>query len=292
MDEITEIKPKDFPPLLKEITDPPKSLFLRGKLPPLEHKWLCVVGSRKYTSYGKEVCEKLISGLRGYPIVIVSGLALGMDALAHKEALSAGLKTVAVPGSGVSDKVLHPRTNFGIAKQILQDGGALLSEYEPDFKATMWSFPKRNRIMAGLSHATLLIEAAERSGTLITARLAMEYNRDVMTVPGSILSRNSFGPHLFIKNGATPVMSSQDILDTLDIKPEARNSKFESTGWRTNTQLSKNEKEVVDILSVEPLSKDELLRRLEMNTSEANIILSSMEIKGMVKETMGKISLS
>ena len=307
MDEIRELKSKDFPELLWEINDPPKKLYTRGNFPACpparnaragaessagrpskDLRYLTVVGSRKYSSYGKEICEKLISGLRGFPVVIVSGLALGMDAIAHKSALVANLPTIAVPGSGLSDKVIHPRTNFRLAHEILESGGALISEFEPDFRPTLWSFPKRNRIMAGLSHATLLIEAGEKSGTLITARLAMEYNRDVMAIPGPIFSKNHAGSNQLIKDGAHLITSSEDILNILNIKNQDTNSKSQTI---SKSQLSNNEIKVVEILEVEPLAKDKLIRKLEMPITEANILLSAMELKGLIKETVGKVSL-
>ena len=147
----------EFPALLREIPDPPEQLFIRGTYPSEDYIFLCVVGSRKYTPYGKSACQSLLSGLRGYPIAIVSGLALGIDAIAHEAALTAGLPTVAVPGSGLQDSVLYPRTNFGLAQRILKAGGALLSEFPPEHEARPENFPQRNRIMAGLSHATLVI---------------------------------------------------------------------------------------------------------------------------------------
>src|SRR3989344_646430 len=134
----------EFPRRLREITDPPKKLYLEGALPPEDYKWLAVVGSRRFSSYGKEATEMLITGLAGYPIVIVSGLALGIDAIAHKAALQKKLKTVAIPGSGLDRKVLYPSTNKRLAEDILASGGALLSEFEPAFQATAWSFPQRN----------------------------------------------------------------------------------------------------------------------------------------------------
>ena len=134
------------------------------------------------------MCKHLIEGLRGYPIVIVSGLAYGADAAAHRAALEVGLPTVAVPGSGLDWDILYPRANVGLAREILKAGGALLSEEEPETKAADWTFPKRNRVMAGLSRATLIIEAKELSGSLITARLTVEYNRELLVVPGSIFS--------------------------------------------------------------------------------------------------------
>ena len=183
-----------LPSLLREIPDPPKKLYVRGELPSHdEYKFLTVIGSRKFSIYGKQVCEHLIRGLAGYPIVIVSGLALGMDTIAHRAAIENNLKTLAVPGSGLDDKVIYPATNQPLAREILKHGGCLVSEFEPDFKATRWSFPQRNRTMAGISHAVLVIEAENISGTRITARLATDYNREVFAIPGSIFSPVSGG---------------------------------------------------------------------------------------------------
>ncbi|NCU28960.1 MAG: DNA-protecting protein DprA, partial [Candidatus Moranbacteria bacterium] len=183
MQDIIKLKPDEFPPQLLEIPQPPKNLYIRGKLPDPDLTYLAIVGSRNYTSYGKDICEKLIKGLKGYPIVIVSGLALGIDSIAHKMALSVGLKTIAFPGSGLSDKAIYPKTNIFLAQEIIENDGCLISEFEPDFISTLYSFPQRNRLMAGMSKAVLIIEAEEKSGTLITARLALDYNKDVLAVP-------------------------------------------------------------------------------------------------------------
>jgi len=158
---IRKLSKEEFPKQILEIPQPPKNLFIEGVFPDSSKTFLTVVGSRKYTSYGREVCEKLIEGLRGYPIVIVSGLALGLDSIAHRAAIKSGLQTIAFPGSGISRKVLYPATNVQLAEDIVKAGGALISEHEPDFRATIWSFPQRNRLMAGVSKATLIIEAEE-----------------------------------------------------------------------------------------------------------------------------------
>ncbi len=179
-------KLSEIPDRLREIHDAPKELFYQGEFPDADVKYLSVVGSRKFTTYGETACQEIIKGLEGYPIVIVSGLALGIDTIAHQTALRVGLKTIAVPGSGLGDKVLYPRSNMSLRDSILKAGGCMLSEFKEDFAVTNWSFPMRNRIMAGLSHAVLIIEAEEKSGSLITARLGMEYNRDVLVLPGSI----------------------------------------------------------------------------------------------------------
>lgn len=280
-DALKQLSPKDFPQSLREIPDPPKKLFVRGELPSYDLKWLAVVGSRAATAYGKQACEYLLEGLRGYPIVIVSGLAYGIDALAHKVALNAGLPTVAVPGSGLGWDVLYPKANVGLAKEIIKAGGAHLSEFEPDFKATDYSFPQRNRIMAGLSHATLMIEAKERSGSLITARLTTEYNRELLVVPGSIFSTQSKGTHQFLKLGATPVTEPGDILRALGIEVEDKNI----AGSR---DLSAEELRVLELIAT-PISRDELLSQLKLPISEAQILLSTMEIKGLITEELGLV---
>ena len=228
MNKIDILEPKDFPLQLLEIPEPPKKLYIKGALPPVNALYLAVVGSRKYTSYGKEACEKIIydlgrSNVKGQmSIVIVSGLALGIDAIAHRAALDAGLTTVAFPGSGLQDSVLYPAANFNLGQKIIESGGALISEFEPDFKATPYSFPQRNRLMAGISRGVLIVEAEEKSGTLITARLATEYNRDVFVVPGSIFSPQSKGIQQLLKLGATPVSSGIDILEHWGIAQESR----------------------------------------------------------------------
>jgi len=281
MQDISILKPEDFPPLLKEIPDPPRKLYVRGKLPSTDLKWLAVVGSRAMTSYGRQACEYLIGGLRGYPVVIVSGLAFGVDAAAHKVALEAGLPTVGVPGSGLDWGVLYPRANVGLAREILKSGGALLSEYEPELKAADYTFPQRNRIMTGLCQATLMIEAKERSGSLITARLTAEYNRELLVVPGSIFSAESRGTHQFLKLGATPVTSPEDILRALGINTEEK-SKV------ARDDLPENEARVLQIIA-NPCPRDELMEALELPISEANILLSTMEIKGLIVEELGVV---
>lgn len=270
-----------LPRRLKEIPDPPQAIFVRGTLPKEELTWLCVVGSRKYTPYGKSICERLVHELRGYPIAIVSGLALGIDAIAHEAALATGLVTVAVPGSGLDDAVLYPRNHLALAKRIIENGGALISEFEPHHKARPEDFPKRNRIMAGLSDAVLIIEAQERSGTLITARLALEYNRDVLAVPGPVHAPTTAGPHHLIRLGATLIRNGNDILDALNLQVKPINETIALT-------LTDREQAVYDVLET-PLSRDDLMERLPMSVSDANVILGTLEIRGIIVEELGVI---
>lgn len=283
MSEIRDLSPDEFPALLSEINDPPKALRLRGELPLEGNKLLAVVGTRKYSSYGREMCESLIAGLAGQPITIVSGLALGIDSIAHRAAISAGLQTIAVPGSGLSPEVLHPRSHVTLAEEIVESGGGLISEYPDDMKATLWSFPQRNRIMAGMSEATLVIEAERKSGTLITSRLATEYNRDVGAVPGPLTSTTSDGPHLLIRLGAALIRNSDDILELLGLKSVGD----QSTLFNAD-DLSDEEKIFIEILS-EPLARDELIRKSKLDTGNATAVLSLLEIKGLIVEELGEV---
>ena len=283
--DLTKLAKKDFPPLLDEIPGKPKQLYVRGKLPSYDLKWLAVVGARALTPYGTQACEYLIEGLRGYPIAIISGNCYGADACAHETAMRVGLPTVAVPGSGLNWDVLYPRMNVNMSRRIIESGGAHLSEFDPDTKATNFTFPQRNRIMAGACHATLVIEAKERSGSLITARLATEYNRDLLVVPGSIFSATSKGNHQFLKLGAKAATEPGDILEALGLE------KREGATAAMRDDLSESERKVFEIIS-SPCSRDNLIAALDFPITETNILLSTMEIKGLIKEELGVVRIA
>ncbi len=272
---IRKLLKEEFPSLLTEIPQPPKDLWLVGDLPPPELTLLCVVGSRKYTTYGKQVIDHLIGGLEGYPIGIVSGLALGVDGLAHEAALKHGLYTMAVPGSGLAESVLYPRSHRNLARTIVESGGGLLSELAPDTSAALWTFPQRNRIMAGMCPATLLIEAGEKSGTLITARMCVDYNRELLVVPGNIFSATTKGTHQFLKLGATPVTDAGDILQALNIET------ITDAPPKTLPLLTTQEARVIALLH-EPTDRDTLIRNLNLPISEAGVLLMQMEILGHI----------
>lgn len=265
----------DFPPLLAEIPQPPTDLWAVGNLPPPDITLLCVVGSRKYTTYGKQVIEHLIGGLAGYPVGIVSGLALGVDGLAHEAAIKHNLYTLAVPGSGLNEAVLYPASHRNLARTIVDNGGGLLSELPPLARSALWTFPRRNRIMAGMCKATLLIEAGEKSGTLITARMCVDYNRELLVVPGNIFAGNSAGTHQFLKLGATPVTDAIDILQVLGIEPETAQAP------KTLPLLSSLERTVIEFLH-NPLDRDSLIRALTLPISEAGVLLMQMEMSGQI----------
>lgn len=278
--DIRELERTKWPLQLLEIPQPPERLWVRGVLPPVGTKMLTVVGSRAMTRYGQEACQKLITGLSGYPISIVSGLALGIDTCAHKTALAAGLHTLALPGSGLNDEVLYPRSNRPFAKEILEAGGGLLSEYAPDEMSRVHYFPERNRLMVGIADAVLVIEAGQKSGTLITARLASEYNRDLLCIPHRIGDPHSFGPHLFIRLGAALVTEPIHILEALSITPRETSSKLPPT------DLEDAELEIWSMI-VEPRSRDEILRAGKAGAGEMLTALVALELRGLIKEEFG-----
>jgi len=275
---IRELKVSEFPPLLREIPQPAKSLRLRGVLPSPELKLLSVVGSRHYTTYGQQVAATLLGGLRGFTVGIVSGLAIGIDGLAHEAALENSLYTLAIPGSGLSEEVLYPATHKKLATRILKSNGGLMSEYDDDLRAAPWTFPQRNRLVAGISSATLLIEGAEKSGTLITARMCTDYNRELLVVPGSIFSKNSVGVHQFLKLGATPVTTAADIIDVLNLEKAA--------GPQLSITLSVDEQVIVSLLT-SPTSQDEIIRALPFPAAQTTALLMSMVLKGILHENQG-----
>ncbi len=287
MDNIYTIYKNEFPPLLKEINDPPTKLNIIGKLPESGTKTVCIVGARKHSSYGKEACTKLISGLKGYNICIVSGMALGIDTIVHRTAIDNGLHTIAFPGSGLNKDVLYPHENRKLAEETVYSNGALISEFDNNQKSALWTFPKRNRLMAGISHAVIVIEAELISGTLITSKLAVDYNRDVGAVPGQIYSRLSDGPNMLISKGAKIIRSSEDILEMLDINIPShipnQNNLF--------SNLNEKEKTIIEYLKIEPYTNEQLIYKSRMNARELATIISNLEINNLIEEINGEYKL-
>jgi len=293
---------EQFPFLLKQMEKAPDYLDCAGALPPSdEYTFLCVIGSRHHSSYGRDACITLLSGLKNYPIVIVSGLAIGIDSLAHEEALKLGMKVIAFPGSGLSKKVLYPRTHLKLAERIVASGNTLLSSFDKDQRGDKWTFPVRNQLMAGISHAVLIIEGKKGSGTLLTANYALELNRQVLVVPGSIFSELSHGPHSLCKEGATPVTTSKDILEALGFAVElATNTGDKNSSAHPGThpdtqkqlafstlQLSPEQKRIVHELQFTPLSSTDLIEKTLLPATTFNTIMSQLELEGMVLEQDG-----
>ena len=280
--DLRQLTANEYPEQLREIPQPPKTLWLRGSLPQAGIKLLAVVGSRALSRYGREAIDHLIGGLSGYPVSIVSGLALGADAAAHRAALSAGLHTIAMPGSGISDGAIAPRTNYGLAHDILKSGGALLSEYSPETPPATWTFPQRNRLMVGISHAVLVIEAGEKSGTLITARLAGEYNRDLLCVPHRIGDPHGYGANLFLRLGAGLVSEPAHILEALGMPTE----KPADAHAEAPPDLSPHELVLFALLK-EPASRDDLIRLSDLPAGDALTALVMLELRGLAHEEFG-----
>jgi DNA processing protein len=284
--EITRLLPDQYPFLLKQIQKQPKYLDLIGKLPPDDCKFLCVVGSRSSSNYGKNVCRKLIAGLEGYPVVIVSGLAIGIDSIAHEAALEAGLTTIAFPGSGLNEEVIYPRVHLPLAKKIVAAGGALLSPFERDQIGQPWCFPVRNSLMAGISQATLIIEGGPESGTLITARETLEFSRDLLFVPGQIFSELSHVANYFLRHEGKPITSSADLLEELGFKLPERTIESEEPN-PIPLLLSPDEEMIVSLIRRESLTIDELLEKTGYAVNKFSILISELELRGIIREEGG-----
>lgn len=282
---IRQLHLSEHPALLKELPgkDIPAHLYIRGRLPGPQYTYLCVVGSRATSVYGRRITQQLIAGLAGYRVAIVSGMALGIDAEAHKAALDVGIPTVAVLPSSLDDESIYPSTNKALAHRILARGGALISEYVKPHKAAIHDFPKRNRIAAGMSVAALIVEAGEKSGTLITARLALDYNREVLAVPHELGKETGAGVNRLIREGATLVRNSDDILQVLGFAPIDK-----PVQAALPTDLHPAEAAVLEAL-VEATEKDALIDVSGLSAQEANIALSSLLLRGLIVERLGKI---
>ncbi len=266
-----------YPARLKEIYDYPPVLFVRGTLTKEDEWCVSVVGTRKPTVYGREVAEELATDLARNGITVVSGLARGIDTVAHRAALKAGGRTLAIFASGLD--IVYPGENAAMAREIMEHG-ALISEYHLGIKPRPDHFPMRNRIMSGLSLGILVVEAGEKSGALITARMALEQNREVFAVPGSILSPNSQGTNGLIQRGeAKLVRGCADILEELNLSMAAQQLEMKET-------LPADEKEsaLLRFLSSEPKHVDEICHDSQLPISEVSGCLAMMELKGMVKQ--------
>jgi DNA processing protein len=270
----------DWPELLQHINDPPKQLYYRGTLPYPKAHFLTVIGSRNPTRYGTDIVRRLIMGLVGQPIVIVSGLAIGIDGMAHEAALEAGLKTISFPGSSLDDEWLYPAKHRTLADRIIENGGCLISEYAHGQGGTDWTFPKRNRLMAGCSQATLIIEGGAKSGSLITTDRALDYNRSILAVPGPIDSAVSVGPNRLIRVGAIPILSPDDILQEYRLEPNQPIAVISAERLAALDPLSRR---IVDILGNGEKNKDSLSRELGVEMTELNATISFLEIDGLVK---------
>lgn len=261
-----------YPDLLANIPDPPLVLYCRGKVELLHTSMVAIVGSRNASIYGRSSLAKIITELAGSGLTIVSGLAYGIDGHAHAAAIKHGLGTIAVLGSGVDDDSIYPRENYKLAQQILQHSGLIISEYPPLALAMKHQFVARNRIIAGLSDATVVIEAAAKSGALLTADFAVDYNRAVFALPGPINSRLSFGPHHLLKNGAAVLTGGQDLLDELGLE----------AALTPPANMTSQEKLVYDYIQTTPRQIEELLEHFQLTTPELYKIITGLELQDLI----------
>ena len=268
------IKHKLYPKALRAVHNPPNNLFVRGTIQ--DKPLVALVGSRKPTAYGEAVAYRIAADLARAGVGIVSGLAYGIDATVHRGALEAGGYTIAVLGSGLD--TIYPRQHAPLAREIVRSGGAVISEYPAGTPPLKHHFPARNRIIAGICLATIVIEAEAKSGSLITAKLALEENRVVGAVPGPITSTRSNGPHYLLKEGALVVTSAADILSELDENLIVPARQIQTTG-----QLSALERNVIEALSNGPLDSETLAARTKLEISELLAHLTLLEMNGIVR---------
>ncbi|MBI4213160.1 MAG: DNA-protecting protein DprA [Chloroflexi bacterium] len=268
-----------YPTRLAEIFDPPPVLYVRGELTAADEQALAIVGTRGASGYGKMAAEQIAGDLAKAGVTIVSGLALGVDTAAHRAALEAGGRTLAVLGNGL-DRV-YPSQNARLAEQIAQHG-ALVTEFPLGIKPDAMNFPRRNRIISGLTWGTLVVEAGDRSGALITAAFAAEQGREVLAVPGNIFSPKSKGTNALIRDGATPVATAEDVLAELQPGREPRQLTVADI-----VPLDETESALLSVLSGEPLHIDEVAREASLPMSLVSGVLAMMELKGIVRQLTG-----
>jgi DNA processing protein len=287
-----------YPDFLKEISSPPPIIFYQGDISLLNKpRRLAIVGSRKSTPYAERILQDFLPELAKYEIIIISGLALGVDSLAHRQTLiNAGL-TIAVLGSGLKQKNIYPSCNRRLAQEIIANGGLIVSEFPPDYPAKKENFPRRNRLVSGLAQAVLIVEAAAKSGSLITAHLALEQNRDVLAIPGNIFLASSAGVNKLIKEGAVPILSATDILESLKIEWTSTNQ-ISKTARATNYQPENYLEAAVykTILEAEiigeSISLDKISQKTKLDTATINSKLSILEIKKVIINRNGYFNLS
>lgn len=276
---VIAINDKRYPKLLKKIgKDAPKQLYYKGEWDKeIFNNCLAVVGSRRMTTYGKQVVERIVGELAAAGITIVSGFMYGVDAAAHKAALSVGGRTIAVMPCGID--LIHPEYQQDLYAEILNNQGLIISEYEGNFAPALWTYPRRNRIVAGLSKAALIVEAGEKSGSLITANFAKKFKRKIFAVPGPITSENSKGINQLLKEGVAVATCAEDIL-----REYGFSSRFIPEGpYATQKTHNSLEIKIIEQLQREALGIDTISRNLGMPAAKTGTILSMMQLKGQIK---------
>ena len=275
------IEDKNYPKLLKKIKDPPEVLYYEGELKS-EENCFAVVGTRMSSSYGKQVALEIAGDLAEAGLTIVSGLAPGIDSFSHIAVLEGRKRTIAVLGTGLDEKSIYPQENLKLAREILETGGALISEYPPGTRGTQFTFPQRNRIISGLSLGVLIIEAKQKSGALITANWAKKQGRKIFAIPGPIHSLNSKGCHYLIKHEvAKLVENANDILKELNLPLKELSSFYEGKNEEENLILNSLKEDALDI--------DKIIDRTKLSAATVASTLAILEIKGKLKNLGGNI---
>ena len=273
---VISLNDNNYPQLLKEMADPPIVIYIKGHLES-DSVNISIVGNRQASEYGYRMTQRLVRPLVYAGATIISGLALGIDGAAHRATLEYGGKTVAVLAHGLD--MVYPASHIYLAKKILETGGALISEFPPDILPLRHHFLLRNRIIAGLSMGTVIVEAGEKSGALTTARVALEEGRMVFAVPGDSERPQSIGVNNLIKQGAYPVTKGEEILEGLNLTAEPVKS--------ANFRLSKEEDQIFENITTEPIHIDKLAAIIKINMAKLNEILINLELKGLIKNVGG-----
>ena len=270
-----------YPKLLKEISNPPAVIYYKGDLFSCNlDKTLAIVGSRRASFNGKESLKKIINGLSGTDICIVSGLATGIDTVSHKLALENGLKTIGVIASGFD--FVYPTSNKQLYEEIINGNGAIVTEYYPTFEPLQFRFPQRNRIVSGLSYGTLVVEAALKSGALITANLTLDQGRELLCIPGLITNPNTEGIYKLLKSGAALITESDDVLNALGWEIIVENNNSEEYD-----NLTIDEKKILYTINIEPKCFDEIQSETNIPTDNLLVMLTKLELKGRLETIVG-----
>jgi len=284
MEQIKEIKIEEdsYPAILRKIVNPPKILYYIGEFKK-EEFCFGVVGTRRHSAYGKQATMDIVRKLAEAGLTIVSGLAPGIDTFAHQTCVERKKRTIAVLGTGLDERSIYPRSNLKLAKEIVKTGGCLISELPPGTPGSKFTFPERNRIISGLSYGVLVVEAKNKSGSLITARHAFQQNRTVFAVPGPIYSSNSAGPHKLIKRGAKLVDNPNDILQELNLPI------FENKNNEISDAENQEESLILEAIKEESLHVDKIIEKTKLKAAAVVSTLAVLEIKERVRNLGGNI---
>lgn len=273
------IEDENYPAELKKTKNAPKILYYRGVLPQKDDKLFAIVGTRHCSPYGQQIALKISGELADEGLVVVSGMAPGIDTFSHRAVIEKRKRTIAVLGTGLDEKSIYPKTNLDLSKKIIEYGGCLISELPEGTNGSKFTFPRRNRIISGLSLAVLVIEAKEKSGSLITADYAKKQGKKLFAVPGPIYSLNSAGPNKLIKSGAKLIENTNDILNELGLKQNRIQLKFEAE--------NNEEKLILEALKEEALYVDKIIEKTKLNASLVATTLALMEISGKIRSLGG-----